>query len=242
MSLRLQVVLLDLGNTLIYDDPDAWPDVYRRAEAALWNELRGLGVTCSADVLYDHHASLLHYYYALHRFDLAEPGMGTVLQTLLARQNIAIPAGSLQAALRMMYAVAQTNWHAEGDALPTLMALRENGLRVAVVSNGADHMNARELVQQAGLTPYLELILSSAAFGWRKPHAGIFRAALDHFGVGPDQAAMVGDSYEADVLGAHAIGLHTAWVTRRVRNPPARIPIEPDFRVARLSELPGLLI
>jgi HAD superfamily hydrolase (TIGR01509 family) len=241
MKPALQVALFDLGNTLLYDIPEAWPEVYARAEVALWSALRRAGVRVTPGALYDHNESLLRYYYRLRQSDLEEPGMARVLQALLLRQNIGISEQNLQAALRSMYAVTQTNWFPEEDAASTAEALRGKGLRLGAVSNGADDLNARQLLAKAGLRPYFEYIVTSAAFGWRKPHPGIFRAALDHFGVPAELAVMVGDTYEADILGAHAVGLNTIWITRRVRQVPPAIPIEPDFTVVSLNDVAALI-
>jgi putative hydrolase of the HAD superfamily len=236
-----QVVLFDLGNTLLYDDPDAWPEVYRRAEQALWNALHEAGVRTSPDALYAKSGSLLKYYYGLRQSDLQEPGMAPTLEALLRRQGIHISHESLQAALSSMYTVTQSNWHSEEDAVPTLAALRDRGIPLGALSNGADDRNARQLLEKAGLTPFFDLVLSSAAFGWRKPHEGIFRAALARFESPAERVVMVGDSYEADILGAHRAGLATIWITRRIRHVPAIMPVKPDFTVHTLSEIPALI-
>jgi HAD superfamily hydrolase (TIGR01662 family) len=239
MRPRLQVVLFDLGNTLLYDDPAKWPEIYRLAEAALWDSLEQAGVRSTPGALYGPYETLLSYYYNLREPKLEEPGMARVLRGLLARHNILLPDLSLRTALDAMYSRTQANWYPEDDAIPTMEALRAKGLRLGLVSNGADDPNAHQLLEKAGLQGFFELVLSSASFGWRKPHPGIFRAALDHFGAPPEQVAMVGDSYEADILGAHAVGLNTIWLTRRAGNAPASIPIAPDLEVKALSEIPG---
>jgi HAD superfamily hydrolase (TIGR01549 family) len=237
----LQVVLFDLGNTLLHDDPAAWPRVYRRAEAALWNALELAGVRSTPAELYGSHDSLLNYYYDLREPALEEPGMARVLEGLLTEHHIVVSQLSLRSALNAMYSQTQGNWFLEADAAPTLAVLRAKGLRLGTVSNGADDLNAHQLLEKAGLRDYFDLVLSSAAFGWRKPHRGIFQAALDHFGASAERVAMVGDSYEADVLGANALGLKTVWITRRVRQRPTRMPVRPDFVVEALSEVPALI-
>jgi HAD superfamily hydrolase (TIGR01450 family) len=42
-----------------------------------------------------------------------------------------------------------------------------------------------------------------------KPEASLFRMALDRLGLAPDDTAMVGDSLEADIAGARAVGMRT---------------------------------
>ena len=105
-----QVVLFDLGNTLLHDDPAAWPEVYRRAEAALWNALRVAGVKSTPAELYAGHDSLLNYYYNLREPALEEPGMARVLERQLTAHHLPLSEPNLRAALNAMYSQTQSNW------------------------------------------------------------------------------------------------------------------------------------
>lgn len=241
MKQPIKVIFFDLGNTLIHDKPGDWPEIYKRADDMLWISLRESGVKSSPRELYGEHETLLHYYYDLREGELAEPGIGTVLRKLLNKRKIFIPEKKLQFALRSMYSVTQTNWYLERDAIPVLQSLQENGYRFGIISNGAEDLNTYELIDKAKLRSYFEFILSSAAFGKRKPHPGIFRTALDYFHIPPEQAVMVGDNYEADILGAHQLGINTIWITRRVSDSAESHPIPPDAIVSTLSEIPPLL-
>jgi HAD superfamily hydrolase (TIGR01662 family) len=215
--------------------------VYQRADDMLWISLRKFGIKSSPQELYGEHETLLHYYYNLREGDLDEPGIDTVLRGLLNDKGFHLPEKKLQSALRSMYAVTQTNWDLESDAIPVLQGLQEGGYRLGIISNGAEDLNTYELIDKAKIRPYFEFILSSAAFGKRKPHPGIFRAALDHFQTPPEQTVMVGDNYEADILGAQQLGINTIWITRRTDGLLNNPLIQPDAVVTTLSEIPGLL-
>jgi putative hydrolase of the HAD superfamily len=151
-----------------------------------------------------------------------------------------VPEPTLRAALDALYAVTQKNWHLEKDTIPTLEILQKRGFRLGMISNTSDEDNVQQLLDRWRLRPYFEHIITSAGCGIRKPDERIFRLALDQFNLLPGQAVMVGDSPEADILGAHRLGIYSIWITRRVENPDPG-PIPPDAVVQNLSEITSLI-
>ena len=241
MKNDFKVVLFDLGNTLIYDDPSTWAGVYLRADHSLRSSLHKFGVNLSSHELFGKYKTLLHYYYNLHEGDLEEPGIGAVLKDLLSKHNIHLADENLHSALRSMYAVTQVNWYMKDDAIATLRALREASYRLGIISNSSDDSNTYELMDKLKLRNYFDFILSSAAFSKRKPHPGIFRAGLEYFQIQPDQTVMIGGNYEVDILGAHQLGMNTIWITRRLLSPSSDSTTREVAIVSRLSEIPALL-
>ena len=85
---------------------------------------------------------------------------------------------------------------------------------------------------------------SPTTVGWRKPRREIFEAVARALDVDPREILHVGDNLDADVAGAAAAGMRTAWLTRRVADPSAaflryRGP-RPEFTSWRISaELPA---
>ncbi|MBI3737632.1 MAG: HAD family hydrolase [Chloroflexi bacterium] len=240
MKKPIRVVFFDLGNTLLYDK-DSWEKLYQEADDVLWKSLHTFGVQASPAEIYGDHETLFHYYYNLRQNELDEPGIAVILKQLLKRKNILLPEERLHSALQAMYRVTQANWYEEEDAAATLEVLKERGFKLGIISNGADDENTQTLIDKAHLRPFFEYIISSAAFGKRKPHPSIFRAALNHFHVRAEETVMVGDTYDADIVGAHAAGMNTIWITRRVRERVADSKVRPDAVVKSLSEIPALL-
>lgn len=236
-----RVVLFDLGNTLLYDKPADWPRIYARAERALWRVLRRGGVRVTAAELYQGHATLLSYYYALRGDGVEEPSTLRVLKELLRSRHVAVPDETAEKALRAMYAVTQTNWRVERDAAATLRILLKRGYRLGAISNGSDDKNAMEILDRARMRQAFDIIITSAAHGRRKPAASIFQAALAHFQLEGRMAVMIGDSYEADILGAHALGMSTIWFTKHVAAPRRELAVQPDATISKLGEIPALL-
>jgi len=237
---QIKVALFDLGGALLYDNAKAWDTVYPRAEAALWGALEQAGIRAAPEDLYDGRRSLLEYYYAL-RTGVEEPGIEKVLKGLLDAAGERLRGAQIRAALDSMFAVTQGNWHLEEDAFGALTIIRKAHIRLGAISNGSDDRNARQMLEATNLLPFFELILTSAALGTRKPDPAIFRAALAHFGAVPSQAVMVGDDYEADILGATGVGMTAIWITRRVRERHEAVSDKAVPTVASLREVADLL-
>ena len=108
------------------------------------------------------------------------------------------------------------------DALPALAVLREHGLKIGLISNGSRDLG--EFVAHHELD--VDCAIGSRAFGRTKPHPEIFRHALAQLGVEPEDAAMIGDSYEDDIEGARALGMKAFLLDRDGRrlDEPDRLP------------------
>jgi putative hydrolase of the HAD superfamily len=123
------------------------------------------------------------------------------------------------------------NFELYDDVVPVLDELRAAGLKIGLVSNSARDVHA--FAHHHGLD--IDAGISSFHHGKTKPHASIFRAVLDLLEATPKQAAMVGDTIEADIDGALAIGMRAVLVDRHDQHP------EVGDRITDLRALPGVL-
>lgn len=99
-------------------------------------------------------------------------------------------------------------WRAPGlDAAAgkLLERLRERGFRICVLSNG-------DLSRREGILEDLKKLGIPVVYPARKPLPFGFRRALKHLGLGPGEAAVIGDQMFTDVLGGNRLGLHTVLV------------------------------
>jgi len=96
-------------------------------------------------------------------------------------------------------------WRAAEGAEACLRALRERGLRAAVVSNFDGRLAG--ILAELGLLPLLDAVVRPADAGFAKPDARIFGFALRRLGVSAAQAAYVGDDRDQDVRAARGAGL-----------------------------------
>lgn len=92
------------------------------------------------------------------------------------------------------------------DSIYVLETLREEGIRLGIVTNGYRTLQNRKL-NHHGLPAYVDFVLVSEAVGFHKPHPGIFEVALSKAGAAPEETLMVGDNLWADIKGANAVGI-----------------------------------
>ena len=128
-----------------------------------------------------------------------------------------------------------SNSRTYGEVDSTLEAL---GVVVTgIVSNAdADHLaSALELNRLS-----FPVVVSSESAKCYKPATGIFYEATNALEVDPGETLYVGDSQEDDIVGARAAGMSVAWINRRGEALKEDIP-EPDFEIANLSEVVGIV-
>ncbi|MBL8057596.1 MAG: HAD family hydrolase, partial [Anaerolineales bacterium] len=112
------------------------------------------------------------------------------------------------------------------------------------ISNAGDAANVQRLIDQAGLRPYFDPIVISAAVGLRKPNPQIFARVLAAWGRPAAECVMVGDTLGADILGAQLAGLRHVWLTAHADHPANRAHrgnIVPEAEAASLPDLLPLL-
>jgi HAD superfamily hydrolase (TIGR01662 family) len=240
MNRRFEVIFFDLGDTLMYDKAP-WNPIFPRADFAMRKSLEEAGYPLDENAYGDFN-TIFDLYYHRRTDTVKEETTVQLLRELMQVQGASPPDPVLFAAMEAMYAITQENWYVEEDAAQTLEALKIMGYRLGMISNAADDENVQELVDKGNLRSHFEFILSSAACGIRKPDAHIFQLALDHFKVSPGKTVMIGDTLDADILGANQMGIYSIWVSRRAKDPPeGELSIQPQAVVSSLSELPELL-
>ena len=238
---KCKVVLFDLGSTLIYSK-DPWPPIYEQADRELVEVLQQSGISLEIKAFSSEFETFLDSYYAARTSPIEKTTFSDLKEILEQKGYRDAPASVMRTALDAMYAITQQNWYIEPDAISALQTLREQGYRLGIVSNTSDDQNVQKLIDRWELRPYFETIITSAGCGIRKPDRRIFQLALNHFRVLPEQIVMVGDTLEADILGANQMGFYSVWITRRVQIPEeGELAIQPQAVISTLNEIPGLL-
>ena len=215
------------------------PDIELRADEALAASLRQHGIELGAEVF----RARLQEYYQQRDKDFYETTYHLVLRELLKELGHAEVAESvLRSALDALYAVTQSNWELETDTIKTLKALKSEGYQLGIFSNAGDNKDVQDLIETFGIRKYFDFVLTSAACFYRKPHPRAFEMALAQWNAQPNEAAMIGDSLEADIVGAKNLNITSIWITRRAKFKDEDMRrIQPDFSLRKLSELPATL-
>jgi putative hydrolase of the HAD superfamily len=135
---------------------------------------------------------------------------------------------------------AQRRIFAYDEVTTVLAALRDRGLTLAICSNW--DWDLAEAVEAAGLLDLVDVLVSSAWVGARKPHPRIYAHTLERIGVAPEEVLFVGDTWGPDVDGPLAAGMTPVYVRRAHRERDLTAPADAhDHQVARLPDLHGLL-
>lgn len=98
----------------------------------------------------------------------------------------------------------------EPDVRDTLQALRNDGYRLALLSNTgmSDGRTMRQVLDQLQLTNLIDHMELSDESGLAKPHPKIFVRLAEWTGVRPWQVLHIGDNVRADYYGARNAGLY----------------------------------
>ncbi len=116
----------------------------------------------------------------------------------------------------------------------TLDELSRAGYRLHILSNNSSILTWQLSV--LGITDAFDTVTWSEEAGVEKPASGIFEISLERIGAGPDEVVYVGDSFEADVVGARGAGIVPIHADYAGTSPAGQ-----HLKVGSLADLPGLL-
>jgi putative hydrolase of the HAD superfamily len=126
----------------------------------------------------------------------------------------------------------------DDEAAVVLGGLKRDGYRLALLSNTAMSGGPvlRRLPNLQELLPIFDVLVFSDEVCLSKPNPRIFSLTLDRLGVAAGEAAFIGDNPVMDVAGAQAAGIYAVQIGGAEED-----GIDPDARITRLSDLPGVL-
>lgn len=125
------------------------------------------------------------------------------------------------------------------DVIPGLEALKQLGLRLAILSNGAPDM-LDAATKHAGIGHLLEATISADALGVFKPSPHVYKLAHTQLKVATSRLGFV-SSNSWDIAGAASAGLTTFWMRRHLDEPAEELGFPATRVVTSLADLATLL-
>lgn len=121
-----------------------------------------------------------------------------------------------------------------------LQQIKQMRCKVVLITNG--FAEAQEYkVQKSGIAPYLDFRVVSETIGIHKPHPEFFAYALSATHSRKEESIVIGDSLEADILGAQNFHLKSIWFNPYGKPFPAVYQKEKTYEVHHLMDIPPLL-
>lgn len=107
------------------------------------------------------------------------------------------------------------------DAVDVLEYLK-NKYALHVITNGFEEVQHLKLLNSE-ISAFFNTVTTSEEAGVKKPDKKIFALALDKANGSPEESVMIGDNYEADILGAEGVGMQTIFFDYYRHNNAAEI-------------------
>jgi len=222
----IKAVLFDAGNTLVFIDRERTIPLLREAGAATDPE-RFREAECTALELVSG------------MVDESSTGMEDDIWSqyfaTLFREN-GVPEERLKEVgerLTELHNERHLWTHVDDTTPPALEALREAGIRLAVISNADGRVESAIIA--SGIREHFEFVMDSELEGVAKPDPEIFLRACARLGLEPSECLYIGDLYPVDVLGARNAGLQAVLL-----DPEDRYDYAVD-RIPTVAHLPAYL-
>ncbi len=242
----IRAVLFDMGGTLedLYYDYAVWRDATLRLQHLLSEH--GLDPGLDAEGLQSAVVEGMAAYQTWREATEMELPPDRVWAEYIFSNN-GLPRERLAAAAEELTYFYETHYQIRRlrpEARKVLVALHTRGFRLGVISNIISRTVVPRQLSAYGIAHLLDPVLTSAAFGWRKPNPRIFLEAARRIGMPPAGCAYVGDTLSRDVLGARRAGYRLAIQIRSFLTDKVDHGMEgavPDAVIRDLTEIVPLV-
>jgi len=103
--------------------------------------------------------------------------------------------------------------------------------KLHIITNGFEEVQHKKLHNSA-INQYFDTVTTSEEAGVKKPHSLIFQKALEKSGAEKTNSVMIGDNFEADILGAYQFGIHGIYL-----KPDGQLVQNEHPQIQKLKEL-----
>lgn len=143
------------------------------------------------------------------------------------------------------FKLEKTPWHSEDEKLfpytiDTLNYLKQKGYKLGIIANQVTGTSDR--LANWNMLDYFSVIASSDILGVAKPDKSIFETALDMANCKAQNAVMVGDRMDNDILPAKEIGMKTIWILGKYANQISKeIKSKADYALKTIADIKTIL-
>lgn len=144
-----------------------------------------------------------------------------------------------------MWNIEEPEWEHNDEILycDAKECLRElsNKYKIGIIANQS--FGTENRLEKFGILQYIDLIIASAEEGVAKPDKRIFEIALERANCISEQAVMIGDRIDNDIVPAKEIGMSTIWIKQgfgkywKITNDSEKA----DYEIHNLSEILDIL-
>ena len=149
-------------------------------------------------------------------------------------------------AVAKFYGVTLPPWNNSLEKLypetPAVLEKLAQKYKLGIIANQVEGTQKR--IDNWGIGKYFDVVVASAEAGVAKPDSAIFKIALEKAGCKPENAVMIGDRLDNDIIPAKKLGMKTIWVRQalavyqKVRNDEE----QPDFTIDSIREITEVLL
>jgi HAD superfamily hydrolase (TIGR02253 family) len=219
----IKAVLFDLDNTLI-----DFMSIKRASVDAALNAMLSAGLPLkkadAAKKLYDIYWKVgIEYQQIFQKF----------LLRVMGRVDYRILAAGIVAYRRTQVGILKPYV----SVVPTLIKLREKGMKLAIVTD-APRLKAWIRLVEMDLQDFFDVVVTFEDTKKYKPDAAPFQKAMRKLGMRAEECLMVGDWPEKDVTGAAAVGMKTALALYGMTKPTT---IQADYELKTVGDVLRIL-
>ncbi len=240
MTALPRAILFDLDDTLLVAFGPA-ESQWRRIIGAVARQLAPLETAAVIAAIQDSSRDLwadpaLHKHWR-HRIGEARRHIVNNAFAGLAASGHAVPDRSLCDLIADRYnALHEAELRLFPGAHETLQRLKELGVRLALITNGAAEPQRAKVIRFA-LEERFDHIQIEGEHGFGKPEERAYTHAMTALGVAAHETWMVGDNLEWEIVAPQRLGIHAIWHDGYGTGLPPDCPIRPDRIIRALPEL-----
>ncbi|MBW6478457.1 MAG: YjjG family noncanonical pyrimidine nucleotidase [Bacteroidales bacterium] len=191
-------------------DSELFYNLYQKINLALWDAYKTGAIT-------KERLNFSRFFHSLNLYNIADNELATQMGAWYIRES-------------------PLKTHLYPGTLETLEKLFPK-YQMHIVTNGFEEVQFTK-IENSGLNKYFQSIITSEMAGYKKPDKRFFEYAFRETGAKPEDSIIIGDDPEADILGAHQIGMDQIWVKHKPLKPETT---KPTFAVNTLHEILEIL-